>query len=503
MDKKMNPSEIKNWRLAFILTSPILIFFGGYLFNHSGNLIPTGFIQYDNVSYIAYAKQYLDSDVFHLQYSNPFGDQAQMPIYFQPQTLFFALLLKLGIPPSWILITFAIICSVICFKLVIAIYDHLIKKDKYRILSIWLFAWGGGLLVLAGMVLHFFLNTGKNFVDDLFIVDPGYGWWGLNLGRSLFFSCEAYYHALFLGCIFCLLRRKWVASSILMFVLLLSHPFSGLELIGIVSFWIFIELIIDGRALPRGFVLAVIFCLALYIYYYFFYLNQFADHRSVANQYSLKWRLGLYRIIPAYGLVGVLTIFAIHKEKFRKFFQTSSNRFFLCWFIVAFLLANHDLFIKARQPIHFTRGYIWTSLFLLGLPALQQLDTSIKTKFHRLGLIFLTILFFLDNLTWIFLHVTTPATQPDSGYIDSEQEQIFKVLNRECTDRTLLISNDGNISYLSTVYTKAYPWLSHPFTTPFVTDKKIAYDAFIKNGQIDTSWMGRPVIFALKKNERT
>jgi hypothetical protein len=98
--------------------------------------------------------------------------------------------------------------------------------------------------------------------------------------------------------------------------------------------------------------------------------------------------------------------------------------------------------------------------------------------------------------------VTTPATQPDSGYINSEQEQIFKLLNRECTDRTLLISNDGNISYLSTVYTKAYPWLSHPFTTPFVTDKKIAFDAFIKNGQIDTSWMGRPVIFALKKNER-
>ena len=94
----MNRSEIKNWRLAFILTSPILIFFGGYLFNHSGNLIPTGFIQYDNVSYIAYAKQYLDSDVFHLQYSNPFNDQAQMPIYFQPQTLFFCTFVKARYP---------------------------------------------------------------------------------------------------------------------------------------------------------------------------------------------------------------------------------------------------------------------------------------------------------------------------------------------------------------------------------------------------------------------
>ena len=37
-----------------------------------------------------------------------------------------------------------------------------------------------------------------------------------------------------------------------MFALLLSHPFSGLELIGIVSFWIFIELIIDCAELCPG-----------------------------------------------------------------------------------------------------------------------------------------------------------------------------------------------------------------------------------------------------------
>jgi len=501
MDKKMNHPEIRNWSLAFLLTSPMLIFFGGYLFNHSGDLIPTGFIQYDNVSYIAYAKQYLDSNVFHWQYSNPFNAQTLMPIYFQPQTLFFALLLKLGVPASWILITFTVICSVICFRLVIAIFDHLLERNRYRIFSIWLFAWGGGLLALAGIILHFLLNNGKSLVEDLFILDPGYGWWGLNLGRSLFFSCEAYYHVLFLGCVYCLLKRKWIGGSVLMLVLLLSHPFSGLELIGIVCFWIFIELLIDRTTLPRGFVLAVIFCLALYIYYYFFYLNQFADHRSVADQYSLKWRLGLYRALPAYGLVGLLAVIAIRRENFRRFFQTSSRRLFLCWFIIAFLLANHDLFMKGRQPIHFTRGYIWTSLFLLGLPTLQRLNISMKTRFHRLGLIFIALIFFVDNLTWISLNVASRAAHPDSRYINSEQEQVFTLLNNECTERTLLISNDGTISYLSTVYTKAYPWLSHPFTTPFVADKKISYRAFIERGQVDSLWLGRQVIFVLKRDK--
>jgi hypothetical protein len=51
------------------------------------------------------------------------------------------------------------------------------------------------------------------------------------------------------------------------------------------------------------------------------------------------------------------------------------------------------------------------------------------------------------------------------------------------------------------VYTKAYPWLSHPFTTPFVADKKISYRAFIERGQVDSLWLGRQVIFVLKRDK--
>jgi len=124
-----------------------------------------------------------------------------------------------------------------------------------------------------------------------------------------------------------------------------------------------------------------------------------------------------------------------------------------------------------------------------------------KTKVHRLGLILIALIFFVDNLTWISLNVASRAKHPDSRYINLEQDQVLRLLNKECTNRTLLISNDGAISYLSTVYTKAYPWLSHPFTTPFVTDKKISYAAFMERGQVDTLWLGRQVIFVLKKGK--
>ena len=57
MTKKAN-----DWLLALALTLPMVVFFVSYSINHDAQLSPTGFIQYDNVSYIAYAKQYIDAD---------------------------------------------------------------------------------------------------------------------------------------------------------------------------------------------------------------------------------------------------------------------------------------------------------------------------------------------------------------------------------------------------------------------------------------------------------
>jgi hypothetical protein len=54
---------------------------------------------------------------------------------------------------------------------------------------------------------------------------------------------------------------------------------------------------------------------------------------------------------------------------------------------------------------------------------------------------------------------------------------------------------------MSTIYSKAYPWVSHPFTTPFASKKEKAYSDFIEKGVIDTSWKNREVIFVFHKND--
>ena len=493
----------RNWLFALLLTTPMVVFFLGYLFNHSNDLEPTGFIQHDNISYVAYAKQYLDSDKNSLFYSNPFNDSDDhQPIYFQTQTLLFAGLMKAGIPPGWILIPFTLVCSLICFWLLIAIYDHLFPGNKHRTISIWLLAWGGGLLTLSGFFAQ--LIYGSSNVNSIFFLDPGSGWWGLNFGRALFFSCEAYYHVLFLGVIYCLLKQKWPGVLAISAILSISHPFTGIELLSIANTWLLVEKIIfKNKSIPAWLVIGELLILLFHLYYYLYYLNQFDDHHSVNEQYALNWRLRFFSIIPAYSITGMLALLSVWKiNKPRKFFSKSQNRLFLLWFLVAFGLANHEMVMKPMQPLHFTRGYIWTSLFILGIPALHYLLSNLTASiFQKITLGFFVLFFFSDNLAWIYSQSSAKATTPSTSYLNSEQKKIFTLLKKHTTNRSLIIGSDELIPYMSSVYSRAYPWLSHPFTTPYVAQKKAALSRFIESGAIDPSWKGRELIFVIDKKD--
>lgn len=494
----------RRWLFAIALSTPLIAFFVAYFLHRDSGLEPTGFIQYDNVSYIAYARQYLDSDHFHLFYSNPFNEGPNhQPIYFQPQTLFFALLLKMGLPPGIILPLFTILCTIISFWILIAIYDHIVPDRRNRTLNLWLLSWGGGLLVLAGVAYYYLVRPGGSVSDHLFTIDPESGWWGLSFGRSLFFSCEAYYHALFLAVIYFLIKRKWWFALITMLVLSLSHPFTGIELSLIVCAWAFFESLFFRKYLPVWFLAGALFVTAFHLWYYLVYLEQFTEHKSVSEQYSLTWGLRFYRMIPAYLIVGVLAMTSIYKASLRNFLQVTPNRIFLAWFVVAFALVNHDLFLSPKQPVHFTRGYVWTSLFLLGIPALQTMINRLKSHGMKWVVIGFTIIFLLDNFLWISLHINSRATGPSTAYITQEQKQVFKKLSEETSNQTLVISRAEDLAYLSTVYTSAYPLYSHMYTTPFAGDKKRIQERFLNQGIADPGLAGREICVILAKTDVT
>jgi hypothetical protein len=506
LKERENPFMSKtkqNWLFALVLTLPMVLFYLAYYFNHSSSVIPTGFIAYDNVSYVANAKQYLDSDHFSIFYSNPLNDSGNYPhIYFQTQTIILAFLLWIGFSPGFTIVLLNWLGALLSFRMVIGIYDHLYPSGNRRKLFISFFCWGGGLLALAGIPVALTKQMGGlPFLDRILFIDPAWGWWGLNFGRGHFISTEGYFHFLFLAGIFCILKKKWNLALIVSLLLCLSHPFTGIEYLSIIAGWVFIEkIIIRNKELPWKFTIGIFFILAFHVFYYLYYLNSFPEHHSVSDQYSLNWRLRYFNMVPAYCIVGALATASFLKLK-KDFLRTDSTRLFLTWFTVAFLLANHEIFMKPMQPLHFTRGYVWTSLFLLGLPALHYLFQNEKFRNYSFALILFSVLFFSDNFLWILTKARFHRTSPTITCITAEQKNLLDTIANNSSNKTLLIGNDEVLVYMSTVFSKAYPWISHTFTTPFAARKEKAYRDFIEKGIIDSSWRKREAIFVFHKTD--
>lgn len=460
----------------------------------------------DNALYLSYARQYADADRLQLFYSNPFNDSGQYPaIYFQTQSVLLALAMQTGISAGFIMIIFVILFTLLCFRVLISIFDVLMPGSRYRTLGIILFAWGGGLLALAGIPVHFMRPPdGQDFFDRIFFLDPGWGWWGLNLGRSLFITCEAYYHFLFLLSILFILKKHWKAALGSIFFLSISHPFTGIELLGILGAWLFWEkILVKNREIPWYFAIGTGLVLAFHIFYYLEYLNRFPDHRSVSEQFSVNWRLRFFSMIPAYAIVAPLALLSIfHFSKPRLFFRNSHNRLFLSWLVVVLLLVNHELYMKPRQPIHFTRGYDWTGFFLLGLPALAPLlDHFKKWKAGTVITMVFVALFLSDNFLWITNYIRFKNKTTSVMYLSPEQEAVLETLAKNTDNKTLVLSNDVDLSLLTAVYSKAYPWISNPYTTPFYQKKKAAYLHYLSTGIADSSWAGRKLVFIFNRKD--
>ena len=85
------------------------------------------------------------------------------------------------------------------------------------------------------------LAIGGSPLADMFHFDPNEGFWFLNLGRTLIFTTEAFYHLVFLGCVVLVLRRQFAAALLGAAILSASHPFTGLQLLAVLGVWSMVD----------------------------------------------------------------------------------------------------------------------------------------------------------------------------------------------------------------------------------------------------------------------
>ena len=223
------------WLLAAVLLLPVLgtvVLQGAWPASQGHH--PTGFIQYDQPSYLANAREHFDSG-FNWTYGLPFdADPATPRIYFQPQILFLGAVHQLtGVPPGWLLAGFGLLAGLAMVRVAIALYRRVVGlASAGSWLGLPLFLWGGGLLMLAGLLV-----SGGQPGRDMLAFDPGNGMWFLNLGRNLLYPLEAWYHLLALGAVLLLWRRRWWPALAVLALLAASHPMTGIQFLLLAGAW--------------------------------------------------------------------------------------------------------------------------------------------------------------------------------------------------------------------------------------------------------------------------
>lgn len=486
---------------------------GHYFGSIAHGLIPTGFVLYDMPYYWANGRELSDDGGFHLFYGNPFSsDYATPRIYFQPLTLVLGIMARAGVNPGVGFALTGLAGAVICGRLAIALYERFDESaSKAKALGLMAFFWGGGLLVLTGVAAGAAQQSG---IDMAFQFDPQSGWWFLNFGRNLVFPTEAVYHAIFFASILLILSRRFAPALGVLALMSISHPFTGLQLLLIVIAWCLLEVMLHSRAVPLWFMEGVALLAVAHLGYYLFFLNQFAEHRELEHQWTLRWVVSWRTLFLANALVGALVIWRLRSgRRAREVLAAPPNRLLIVWFIVSVLLAKHELFVaRPIQPIHFTRGYQWIPLFLLGIPVLTaQLSRISRIQRRYLsfaGLALLLFVFVADNVTWLTVRTfqaygaKLPAVdrrlKPLGIALKPDEAEVLHWLNLPSNRGAVVASEADTIGYLVTTYTPLRSWRSHMFNTPSTWRRADQLKVFFGKAQVPQEWRGLSMLVVFR-----
>jgi hypothetical protein len=490
---------------SLILLLPVIIFYCCHFAqDKNGEAIPTGFIQPDQPYYIANAREYSDRGDVSLAYPLPFSsDYHNDAIYFQPHILVLGILLPVtGLDPGVLFVGFGALFSFLCVFICLKLYNEVTHHDKSLIGKAGnvIFIWGGGVLFILGFVTCF-LITGdvKYSINDAFIFDPSAGWWCLNPGRTFIYPMEAYYHFLFFSALYCILKKEYKTALAVAALLIFSHPFTGIAVAIILTSWSLLEVIIRKSKLPIYFPAVMVVLLLSGAYYYLIYLKSDHEHAVLMKQWTLDWSGKAINFIPAYFLVGILAVARlVSKAKFLSFVSMPFNRLLLVWLFVNLGLENHDLFITPHQPLHFSRGYVWAALFLIGYPAFIRFfndQSKYLNVFAKRLLIAVMVFFFcLDNIMW-FAKYSYWQYDGTGMRLNKDEVELFHFLEENQYKDHLLLSPDLELSYKATVYTKYRCFYSHNFNTIDPAGKRLMVSNFYEKCLVGKEMKGKPVIY--------
>jgi hypothetical protein len=459
------PSPI--WRLTCTIVA-ILPFCSVYLAHSSSPLgQPTGFIQGDMPYYCANGRAIFERGN-GFAHPNPFDPDPHAPvIYFHWLTWVLGVgITKWGLSPAACLLGIGALGAFAFAWLTSLIVETVLPQARFRTALYFFVMWGGGLLCIDQMARN--LIHGLPIASDLLAFDPFNGWWFLNWGRNLVFPTEAVYHALVAAAWLGVLRQRWGLTLISAALLATTHPFSGLQLLLMLEVWFSLQLCVKRSPTEWALWLSTGGMLALFAGYYFIFLEGYPQHRALRHIWSLEWTLPAASMLLAYGPIGAVAAYRFLTKAEER---NRQSYFFATCFLVSLLMAKHEWFVAPRQPLHFTRGYVWMPLCMIALPALQRMLITARQRLSQVGFVaFATICGVLavsDNACFL---ISTSYDQwyNEAGvscYLSKDEQAVLSWIGRQKLHGVLACTDD-KLSYLSAVYSSVRPYYGHWPNTP-------------------------------------
>jgi hypothetical protein len=482
-----------------------LPFLSIYLVHFASPLgVPTGFIHGDMPYYCANAREIFERGN-GLAHPNAYDPDPEAPvIYFHWLIWILGVgIKKLSLDPGYSFVGMGVIGSFLCSFLTFRLVENMLPEGRYRITLFLFMMWGGGLLCI-GRAAENVVN-GRPAGESLFAYDPFDGWWFQNWGRNLVFPTEAVYHALAVAVWLAALRDHWKLAIGTVALLAATHPFSGLQVLLILFTWMSIQVCLERTCQALRLWLVLAFLLATFLGYYLVFLESFPQHRALRETWSLAWTLDFSSLLLAYGPIGLIAAHRFLGERSR----LDRRDFFLATcFAVSFLLAKHEWFVAPRQPLHFTRGYLWLPLGLLALPTLQQLFTDVRSRLGTAAASFLLLpvgaLAVSDNAAFIARECEYQWTNAEkAGYfLTPDEREMFTWIDRQGFDGALLCP-DAKLSYLSAAYTSVRPYIGHWSETPRLEQRAEEIRAWLAQGRTARWLAGIDYILIAKEGVRS
>ena len=150
------------------------------------------------------------------------------------------------------------------------------------------------------------------------------------------------------------------------------------------------------------------------------------------------------------------------------------------------------------QPLHFTHGYTWAALFLIGAPWLmveaRERIGSWSRRAARTASLVAFLLLLTDNIGFFGLFSAFQLEGKRPGmYMTRDQDDVVHHLGALYEKHVMLVSQDATIGFMATVYTPFRAYRAHFFTPEHSGVNERQQAAYFK-GRIEDPLLAGPLV---------